>query len=200
MSNKALEPTKKEIENAALSLDSRLLSAATVKQFCSVRVAELDINGLYSAVTEKNRDVRGGDLGHVETMLFSQATALDSVFHELLRRSAQNMGEYPEAFERYMKLGLKAQAQCRTTLEALAEIKQPKSLTITKQANIAGQQVVNNGTMNTNGGGDPARGENQKPQNELLGAVEHDSLDAGETTTTITANQTVEAVGAVNRG
>jgi len=61
------------------------------------------------------------------------------------RRAALNMGEHMGAMETYMRLALKAQSQCRTTLETLAEIKNPRAVAFVKQANIAGgHQQVNN--------------------------------------------------------
>ncbi len=49
------------------------------------------------------------------------------------------------AAELYLRLALKAQGQCRATLETLAVIKNPTALTFVKQANIAhGPQQVNN--------------------------------------------------------
>ena len=46
----------------------------------------------------------------------------------------------------YKRQALKAQAQCRATLEALAEIKNPRPVAFVKQANISGgHQQVNNG-------------------------------------------------------
>lgn len=45
-------------------------------------------------------------------------------------------------------MALKAQAQCRATLEALAEIKNPRPVAFVKQANISGEhQQVNNGVQ-----------------------------------------------------
>ena len=94
-----------------------------------------------SAVTK----VRHGDMSGPEAILVSQASALNSIFTEMARRSALNMSEYIEASEKYMRLALKAQAQCRATIETLAEMKNPP-LVIARQANIAnGPQQVNNG-------------------------------------------------------
>jgi len=45
------------------------------------------------------------------------------------------MGQYPEAFERYMTLSLKAQGQALATLETLAAIKCPP-VVFARQANI----------------------------------------------------------------
>jgi hypothetical protein len=44
------------------------------------------------------------------------------------------MGEYLETVDRYMRLALKAQRQCRAMLKCLAETKNPAPLAIGKQA------------------------------------------------------------------
>ena len=52
--------------------------------------------------------------------------------------------EYVDHLDRYMRLALKAQGQCRATLETLATIKNPP-VVFARQANIAqGPQQVNN--------------------------------------------------------
>jgi hypothetical protein len=64
-----------------------------------------------------------------------------------------------------MRLGLKAQSQCRTTIEALALLKNPPNVAFVRQANIAnGHQQVNNGNRQA-----LARaGENSIQANKLL--------------------------------
>jgi|WetSurMetagenome_2_1015567.scaffolds.fasta_scaffold32360_3 hypothetical protein len=81
-------------------------------------------------------------------MLAAQAAALNAMFRELARRASLNMGEYLDASERYMRLALKAQGQCRATLEMLAAMKNPP-VVFARQANInnGGQQRVNNGAQ-----------------------------------------------------
>lgn len=75
-----------------------------------------------------------------------QATALDAIFTALAHRASVNLGHYPETAERYLRMALKAQSQCRMTLESLATIKNPP-VVYARQANInhGGQQQVNNG-------------------------------------------------------
>jgi hypothetical protein len=58
-------------------------------------------------------------------VLVAQAASLNSIFTELARRAGLNMGEYIGATESYMRLALKAQAQCRATIETLAAMKNP---------------------------------------------------------------------------
>jgi hypothetical protein len=106
----------------------------------------------------------------LENMLLSQATALQAIFYEMARRSALNMGEYIEPTEVYLRLALKAQSQCRATIETLAEIKNPRPVYLNpKQVNVAnGPQQVNNGPRPA----DPTTRaeENEIPANKLLEA------------------------------
>lgn len=99
--------------------------------------------------------VQGGDMTHVEAMLMSQALTLETIFTHLSRRAAAQ--EHLRHFAAHLGLALKAQAQCRATLEALAEVKHPRAVAFVKQANIAsGHQQVNNAAA-ARGQGDGAR-------------------------------------------
>jgi hypothetical protein len=84
-----------------------------------------------------------GDLSFASAMLASQAMTLDSMFTEFARRAAINMGEYISAAERYGRLALKAQSNCRATLEALAKLHQPREQTVRHvHVNEGGQAVI----------------------------------------------------------
>ena len=99
-----------------------------------------------------------GDKDLASRMLTAQAVTLDAIFTELGRRSATNMGEYLDATERYMKLALKAQANCRATLEALTKLHQPREQTVKHvHVNEGGQAIVAN-QIHQHGG----RGKNGK--------------------------------------
>lgn len=69
--------------------------------------------------------VKANNLSQVEELLISQAMTLNILFGELSRRAAANMGEYIEAHKVYLGLALKAQNQCRMTLETFSAIKNP---------------------------------------------------------------------------
>jgi len=74
----------------------------------------------------------------------NQATALQTVFARLVERGMGCTEIAP--FEANLRMGLRAQSQCRATLETLAAIKNPTSVSFVRQANIAhGPQQVNNG-------------------------------------------------------
>lgn len=92
--------------------------------------------------------VQGGDLSHAEAMLQAQSVALNAVFTSLAKRSAES--DYMDHVERFLRLALKAQSQCRANIETLALLKNPPSAVFAKQANIAhGPQQVNNGPAST---------------------------------------------------
>lgn len=84
-----------------------------------------------------------GELAMASRMLAIQAVTLDAMFAELARRCAMNMGEYINASERYGRLALKAQSNCRATLEALAKLHQPREQTVRHvHVNEGGQAVI----------------------------------------------------------
>lgn len=84
-----------------------------------------------------------GDLAFASAMLASQAVTLDSMFTEFARRAANNIGEYPQAMERYARLAMKAQSNARTTLETLAKLHLPREQTVRHvHVNEGGQAVI----------------------------------------------------------
>lgn len=95
------------------------------------------------ALAERMKSARSGNKKVASDMLTAQAVTLDTVFTEMLRRAGDNMGEYPEAAERYMRMALKAQANSRATLEALMRLHQPREQTVKHvHVNAGGQAVV----------------------------------------------------------
>jgi len=95
------------------------------------------------ALAEMLNSAADGDKQLSSQILTAQAVSLDTLFTELAMRSKQNMGEYFDAAERYMRLALKAQANCRSTLEALAKLHQPREQTVKHvQVNAGGKAVV----------------------------------------------------------
>lgn len=145
---------------------------------------------------------KSGSIEQAEELLTAQATSLNAIYVECARRAALNMGHYPDATDKYLRLALKAQSQCRTTLESLAEIKSPRAVAFVKQANIAnGHQQVNNGVSASEPEPTGTREETTITQVELLedqsGNVTR--LDARAPGKTGRSNPTLEAVGAVHR-
>lgn len=95
------------------------------------------------AIKAKAEEAAQGDLKLASDMLVAQAHSLDALFTELARRATINMGEYMGATESYGRLALKAQANCRATLEALMKLHLPREQTVKHvHVNQGGQAVV----------------------------------------------------------
>jgi hypothetical protein len=169
------DPNNRKALLVAAATDPIVKNAVASECFARLGSEELDLTEHTNALRSQARAVQSGNLQQVEAMLVAQAGTLDAIFTNLIRRSAMNIGQYVDAADTYMRLALRAQSQCRATLETLAAIKNPP-VVFAKQANIAhGHQQVNNGEHQA-----LARVENQNPPTELL---EHDDetqrLDSG---------------------
>jgi hypothetical protein len=152
----------------------------------------LEVNSLIAQLSSQVETASSGNSGRSEEMLLSQAHTVDGLFNALARRAVANINTgHREAGDQYLRLAMKAQAQCRCTIETLAEIKNPRPVAFVRQANIAnGPQQVNNGT----------RAEiSEMPPNKLLGVDDGQRLDAGAATSSIRSNPPLETVGAINR-
>jgi len=138
-----LELLKKKEQEARISLtpEFRAMNAiATISKTSD----SLDIVCLHNALKENAERVVKGDTQFIENMLVTQAQTLDIIFNHMAIRSSNS--EYLKPMDHKMRLALKAQSQCRATLETLANIKNPPHLAFVKQQNVAYQQQINNGT------------------------------------------------------
>lgn len=174
---KKLPETTDTDEAARIALFSTLPSAnaaAVIAEYATA-FGEQSVDALIVALRKRMTTANDGDLQGCENMLIGQAHALQSMFVHLSRRAIKQ--EYLKNFAAFLRLALKAQSQCRATIETLAELKYPKQATFIKQANIANQQQVNNGGMakpglSNNYAPAPARTEDLKTsQNKLLEAT-----------------------------
>ena len=181
---------------ALLAHSPLMPSAATANAFACMGFDAPDLAESVGVLVEQVDKIKRGDLGDVEAMLYGQAAALHSIFDALARRAHANMGTHLGATETYLRLALKAQSQCRTTLEALAELKNPRPVAFVKQTNIAhGHQQVNSGAPPA------ARArEHQNPPNEPSGEDGHELLpDARASGIAGATHPRVAAVGALHR-
>ncbi len=164
-----------EAQVAGVALGGVAANALTARTFAAGTFGTLDMTECVHVLRKRADATHAGDLKHAEALLTAQAVTLDAIFNEMARRAALNMGKYMDATERYMRLALKAQSQCRTTLETLAAIKNPP-VVFAKQANIAhGPQQVNNGSaahsaISTRDRAHPQAENWPTEQNELLEA------------------------------
>lgn len=154
-----------------------------------------DVNALADELGKQVEAVNGGDLRRAEGLLIAQAHALDNIFTHLARRVTNQ--QYLKQWETYMRMAMKAQNQCRMTLETLATIKNPP-VVFARQANIShGPQQVNNATA-------PGIATHaaifESTKTELLEeASDGKRLDTGAAGTSGGADPHMETVGAVQR-
>lgn len=170
-------------------------NAIALNRFARGTTGEVSLDKLVEAMTASAKRVKDGDLRDMEAMLVSQATVLNGLFADLIRRSSVNLGGgYLEAGERYLKLAFKAQNQTRMTLETLITIKSPP-IVYAKQANIAhGPQQVNNGQVSAT-----RAGKSENVPNELLEALYEQPLDTRKTGKAGRSNSPLETLGERDR-
>ena len=162
----------------------RVLSSADSKGSMVKMWGGIDVPSLTDVLRDQAAAVNRGELNHIEAMLMNQATALQSLFARLAESGMSCDTIVP--FEANLRMALRAQSQCRATLETLAAIKNPP-IVFAKQANINqgdGNQQVNNGTS------DPAShaGEIINQQSELLEAQHGERMDTRTAGATIVKN------------
>jgi len=205
---------------ASMALRPSVNAAAVMMSYTSP-LGEQDLCALVNGLANGVRDLHAGDMKRAEAMLYAQAHALQSIFMSFARRAQAQ--EYQRHLESFLRMALKAQNQCRMTLETLANIKNPP-VVLARQANInnGGQQQVNNGmpplqpagssgeawsaattptgTPRRPSSGAGARAANSKlDQTELLEGSNGQRLDTGAQGKAGCADPHVEAVGAVHR-
>jgi len=153
---------------------------------------EIDVPGMLAALEKQAAAVNRGDMTQAEAMLMNQATALQSLFTYLTERGlAQSLMPNLEAF---MRLALRAQSQCRVTLETLATIKNPP-IVYARQANVTtGPQQINNGTAA------PTRArEIENEQSQLSGGTHELLPDARASGNAGGVDPALETLGEIDR-
>jgi hypothetical protein len=191
-----LEGEDPQIAAARMIIGPHITNANAAARFAKGQFGELlPIAPLVTALTESAKRVNSNDMKDVEATLISQATALNVMFGELSCRAAGNMGQYLETSERYLRMALKAQNQCRMTLETLSNIKNPPVI-YAKQANIAnGPQQVNNGGMTSRAHAD----ENENQPSKVLEEGNEQRMDTAAKSEAGSSNPQLETVAAGDR-
>ena len=175
----------KEEALAEFNSKSEFLSTAVKESFNIGLGDDFSFQSTMQVLDRTIQQIQSGDLSKIEEMYISQAVALEAMFTTLARRAKAQ--EKLLQYETHMRFALKAQNQCRATLQALVQLKQPSNTTFVKQANIAqGHQQVNN-----------LAEKNITPQNERLKG-NYAELDTGTTTTPTGIDTTLEALGKIN--
>lgn len=130
------------------------------------------IGDFADAVDGQIDKAEAGDLALASRMLAAQAITLDSIFSEMARRMALNMGEYLGATETYARIALKAQAGSRATLAELAKLHLPREQTVRHvHVNEGGQAVIADQFHHHTGGQENAQGVEQPHATGTAGPI-----------------------------
>ena len=133
----------KERKLAEVGIDPTAHGMASLRLYSKGSFGDLDVTELYLVLAEYSKAASKGDLTHHRQMLAAQADALNAIFTEMARRAAANMGEYINATQLDLRLGLKAQAQCRSTIETLESMTSGHVQTVKHvHVNEGGQAVI----------------------------------------------------------
>lgn len=183
----------KKLAKASLSAANN--AAAVVTEYGKA-FGELDFGEVAVRLSEISKEVSGGDMSRVEYMLIDQAHALQTIFMNFSRRALNQ--EYQSNLEAFFKMALKAQNQCRMTLETLATIKNPP-IVYAKQANVTtGPQQVNNG-IPANSPTVTHAGEIRNQSNELLEVQHGKRLDTGTPSTAKGTDKAMATLDEIDR-
>ena len=144
------------------------------------------LNDLCNELHEHVLLAKAGNNGRGLTMLNGQAHTLEAIFYHLAEQAIK-WGCYGEELAMYLKPAFRAQAQCRATIQTMANLTNPRPVSVV-QTNIAENIQVNNAQTEKvlSKLSSESRGEN-----ELL-------PNTGTPTTAGGTNPQLEAVGAVN--
>jgi hypothetical protein len=195
----AAKPADEKMQPHQIVLSSNVQNAVGIAAWGNF-AGEANLQELCNDLGEQTKNVQDGDMRSVEGMLFRQAKTLETMFTNLTRRASKQ--DNMKWLQTFLTLALKSQAQCRSTLEALAEIKNPRPVSFVKQANIAnGNQQVNNTYASASGhsGINSGAGNFQTEPNKLLEADHGQRMDFGAQGKTGRVNQAVATVEAVHR-
>jgi len=172
--NDALKVPKKDDETEALAMARAIIEpdfrhAMTISQVLTAVLGDSEQAPGLSDFADVAKDIASaaekGDLAFASRMLASQAVTLDTIFVEMARRMAINMREYLGATETFGRIAMKAQAQSRATLEALAKLHQPREQTVRHvHVNEGGQAVIADQFHNHTGG--PENGKKSEQPHE----------------------------------
>ena len=203
-----LDELKAKYANSAL-----FSNAALMTDFGKSSFGEIDVHLLHEELKNSIGAIHSGELKHLESMLVGQAKALQTMFVNLAMKA--NRQEYVKNFNTFMNLALKSQSQSRATIQALVELKYPRQVVVTQQANFSnGHQQVNNGATqegfqsSTHAHAPTHAGKNQNEPNKLMESSHENNqsienqpqrLDNRTTQTAVTSDTPLETVATVNR-
>lgn len=177
---------------AKMAIHPGIQGAMVIRKYSDYIGNKRDLISLVQELEKQISEVKDGNLkAFSEKILMNQILTLNTLFNKLLLLAYDS--EYLDEIETFMRLAMRAQKQCRSTLETLSAIKNPQSIAFVKQANIGYNQQVNNC--------DPGSQEAPKVENsqtQLLEEKHGERLDIGTKGTPSTTNQKLATLGKIN--
>ena len=154
-------------DHAMLATSAMASASTSMEKWSFAATTSADLIDQLHLQTER---LKQGDMTDVEQMLYCQAVTLQAVFTKTLQHAMSTNSLKHQNM--VLAVAFKAQSQCRTTLETLANIKNPRTVAFVKQANIAnGPQQINNAANEFLESSAPARAREKTlpiEQNELV--------------------------------
>ena len=140
-------------------------SAVVLAYKGSIAGDKIDISDILESLQQSSEQLQSDTPLHLtENILISQAQSLNVMFCDLAIKA--NNQKHIDNMDKFLKLALKAQSQCRATLETLANIKNPP-IVFAKHANIAHHQQINNQQVNHTAQSEQASESSTQPQEAL---------------------------------
>ena len=177
--NNALTVHAKEEDNVPLATAAAILAAPFRHALTASKIHKPQFGSMEGspgfgdyadAIAQVGELAKKGDLAFASELLAAQALTLDSIFTEMARRMAVNMGEYLGATETYARIAMKAQAQSRATFEALAKLHQPREQTVRHvHVNEGGQAAIADQFHHYTGGSENGTAVDQSHATEAAG-------------------------------
>lgn len=188
----ALDPDETH-RNYARTITAPEVAAFRVVSACEQQglKEQLDTPAMIRLLKDRGESVNNGDLSHAEQMLAAQATALQTLFTRLAER-AMEQTTMPH-IEGFMRLALRAQSQCRATLETLATVKNPPVIYAKQVNQTTGPQQINNGVTAL-----ARKREIETEQSKLSGGSHELLADTRASGTTGGIDTTLETVGTLD--
>lgn len=141
-----------DLVKAEMGLSPEIANAPLVRGFNNLGswgAENLNDGAITTALEALSARVSEGDMTEIEAVLVSQIFALNSIFAHSAALSGNAKGlNAAQRSQFLMQIALKAQGNCRATVEALVALKFPRTTVFAKQANVAAgghQQINNNG-------------------------------------------------------
>ena len=187
--DKAIEViTDEESEEGRKGATAKRLLEPAIQSAIAIECLDEAYSVKYLAreLESQNKLLEQGSMERASDILLSQAHSLNALSSYMIRKG--HSSEYIDHLKTYFNIALKAQNQCRMTLETLAEIKNPKPYI---QNNKAQYQQVNNGNLPSHAQ------EKSKRTNELLtdGSNDYETMDTRRAPKAGGTDKEMEALG-----